>query len=127
MTALRIAMVLPALADFLLAGLTLMRLAGIEDDSVVPRLQFAGVAFAWGVMLLFALARPVERAWVLIPTALAVAGVSGAICIGYFANVVSAVSASSAVILALAIFGFSYKGLRYARHAASAHKSGARL
>ena len=127
MTALRIAMVLPALADFLLAGLTLMRLAGIEDDSVVPRLQFAGVAFAWGVMLLFAFARPVERAWVLIPTALAVAGVSGAICIGYFANVVSAVSACSAVILALAIFVFIYKGLRYARHAASAHKSGARL
>ncbi len=119
MTALRIAFFLPALADFLLAGLTLMRMAGVGDDSIVPRLQFAGVAFAWGIMLLFALARPVERAWVLLPTALAVAGVSVAICIGYFAGVVGLVSAIMAVTWALVIFAFGYLGLRYAHAVAS--------
>ncbi len=119
MIALRIAFILPALADFLLAGLTLVRTAGVDDESMVPRLQFAGVAFAWGVLLLFAMARPKDRAWVLLPTALAVAGVSLAICYGYVAGVVGGTSAVLAVATAMLIFVFGYLGLRFAHTASS--------
>jgi hypothetical protein len=94
-------------------------MAGVEDESIVPRLQFASVAFAWGIMLLFALARPVERSWVVLPTALAVAGVSSAICIGYVASAASAASALLAVVTALVIFVFGYFGLRFAHDEAS--------
>ncbi|MDJ0629822.1 MAG: hypothetical protein QNJ44_16305 [Rhodobacter sp.] len=125
MIALRIALILPALADFILAGLTLVRMAGVEDGSIVPRLQFAGVAFAWGVMLLFALARPVERAWALLPTVLAVACVSGAIVVGYFVGAASAGSALIAVVTALACFVFGYVGLRFAYGEASQPNPGA--
>ena len=59
---LRLAFLFPALADFVLAGLTLFRSVGIVDLSIVPRVQFAGVAFAWGVLLLVGLARPIARA-----------------------------------------------------------------
>ncbi len=118
MVILRIAFILPAAADFLLAALTLMRMAGVEDESIVPRLQFSGVAFAWGVLLLFALARPVERAWILVPTGLAVAGVLTAIAFGYFAGVVSDVSAILALMAGLVIFCFGYLGLRFSRRVA---------
>ena len=119
MTSLRIAFILPALADFLLAGTTLVRTAGVEDESIVPRLQFAGVAFAWGVLLLFAVARPVDRAWVLLPTALAVAGVSTAICYGYVVGAVGATSALLAATMAVFIFVFCYRGLRFIEGTAS--------
>jgi len=123
MTILRIAFILPALADFLLAGLTLTRAIGVEDDSIVPRLQFSGGAFAWGIMLLFALARPVDRAWVLIPTAIVVACVVIAVGVGYLMGVVGGVSAASAVFMGAAIFSFGFLGLRFANLRASQDQS----
>ena len=117
MKALRTAYLLPALADFYLAAITVLRTAGVNDASVVPRLQFAGVAFAWGVMLLLAMARPIDRAWVLWPTGLAVASVAGAICYGYWVGVVGLLPAMAAALTAIIIFAFGYAGLRFAYRA----------
>ena len=118
MTALRIAFLLPAFADFLLAALTLLRIPGVDDDSVVPRLQIAAVAIAWGVMLLVAVTRPTERVWVLFPTAIAVAGVTGAICYGYLTGVVGWTSVLMAIFIAFATFYLAAMGLRFAREEA---------
>ena len=110
--------IIPGAADFLLSGLALLRAIGIADESIVPRLQFAGVAFAWGMLLLFALARPLERSWVLLPTWLVVAGVLIAIGIGYVTGVVSNTSATIAAIIGGGTYVSGFFGARFARSAA---------
>ncbi len=85
---------------------------------MVPRLQFAGVAFAWGVLLLIALARPLDRTWVLWPTWLAVAGVLTAIGIGHASGVVSNASVAIAAAIGVGTFVSGFFGMRFARSAA---------
>ena len=52
MLILRMAFLVPAIVDFAIAALTLYRMIGVVDDSLVPRGQFAGAAFCWGLLLL---------------------------------------------------------------------------
>ena len=86
----------------------------------MPRLQFAGAAFAWGLLLLVASARPLERTWVLWPTWLAVACVLIAIGIGYAGGVVSNASVAIATVLGVGTFVSGFYGMRFARSTASA-------
>ena len=81
MFTLRLAFLAPAIADFLLAFLALYGATGIVDDSLLPRLQFASAAFCWGILLLVGLAQPIQRAWILVPTALVIGGIG----VAYFA------------------------------------------
>ena len=113
MISLRLAFLLPALADFVLAGLTLFRSAGIADPSIVPRVQFAGVAFAWGVLLLVGLIRPVERAWILLPTMIAITGVLLGLVAGYTGGFVEAETMVFSVLLGGIMVGFGWLGLRF--------------
>jgi hypothetical protein len=69
---LRISYWIPALADFAIACLALnpqqMGLTGI----VYPMGLTSVIAFSWGVLLLFADRKPMERRWILIPTILVI-------------------------------------------------------
>lgn len=69
---LRVSYWVPALADFVIAYTALvpetMGLTGI----VYPMGLTSAIAFSWGVLLLFADRKPLERRWVLIPTILVV-------------------------------------------------------
>ena len=70
---LRISYWTAAIADFVIAAIVLfpeeMGLSKIE----YPMGLMSAVAFSWGIMLLIADRKPLERKWVLIPTILVVA------------------------------------------------------
>lgn len=76
---LRIAYWTAAVADFIVAGLVLIPQRMGVTHYVYPMGLMSAVAFSWGVMLVFADRRPLERRWILIPTMLVVAllGVAG--------------------------------------------------
>ncbi|MBD3239670.1 MAG: hypothetical protein GF331_03725 [Chitinivibrionales bacterium] len=62
-----------AIADFGLATMALFpRLAGVEQY-VYPMGLLSAAAFSWGIMLLIADRRPIERRWVIVPTIIVVA------------------------------------------------------
>jgi hypothetical protein len=70
---LRLSYWIAAIADFIIAMLTWIpeRMGVIEIS--YPMGLASVVAFSWGIMLLIADRKPVERKWVLIPTILVVA------------------------------------------------------
>ena len=61
-----------AIADFLLAVLVLIPDRMGVPTYVYPMGLMSAVAFSWGVLLIVADRKPVERKWVLPPTALVV-------------------------------------------------------
>jgi len=73
-----------AIADFIIAFLVLIPERMGVAEFVYPMGLMSAVAFSWGVLLIVADRRPVERRWVLLPTMLVVfllgvAGVSAVI------------------------------------------------
>lgn len=100
---LRLAYILPAVADFWLSASTLTGMKGVTDESLLPRGEFAAVAAFWALLLLFGLRRPVERAWVLLPTALVILGVGAAFLWAALAAAIPFWRTALAVPLALAL------------------------
>jgi hypothetical protein len=95
-----------AIADFVIALLALMPARMGVEEFVYPMGLMSAVAFSWGVLLLVADRRPVERKWVLLPTSLVVfllgmavvyAGLAGLIPTGQL------FVSSAAVVLVLAL------------------------
>lgn len=70
---LRISYWTAAIADFLVAILVLIPARMGVAQYVYPMGLMSAVAFSWGVLLIFADKRPLERRWILIPTILVVA------------------------------------------------------
>ena len=114
---LRLAFIVPAVADFVLAGLTLNRMIGVTDASVLPRAQFVAVASCWGLLLLLGLIRPVERAWVLLPTAIVIAGIALAFTFAFMTGTVGAGRLSSVLFLAASTIWLCWAGLNFAKGA----------
>ena len=65
---LRIAYWTAAIADFIVAISSLIPGRMGVTHYVYPMGLMSAVAFSWGVLLIFADRRPVERRWILIPT-----------------------------------------------------------
>lgn len=118
MTLLRLAYFVPALADFLLAGLTLFRMAGVSDASLVPRAQFAAVTFCWGLFLLAGMARPVERAWALPPTALVIGLIATGYGYGFTTGHIEPWRLLAVLVASAAMIGLCTAGYRTARRMA---------
>ena len=106
---LRISYWVAAVADFIIAFLVLIPERMGVSDFVYPMGLMSAVAFSWGVLLLVADLKPIERRWVLAPTILVVfllglvgayAGVTGLLPAGR----VLATSVAVVVVLALLIF-----------------------
>lgn len=70
---LRLSYWIAALADFVVAALALMPVRMGVTDVVYPMGLVSSIAFSWGVLLLFADRKPLERRWILLPTILVVA------------------------------------------------------
>ncbi|WP_420411425.1 hypothetical protein [Roseibium sp.] len=115
MTLLRMAFLLPALTDFGLAFLNLYRMIGITDASVVPRAQFAAVAFCWGLFLLMGLRRPIERAWILLPTTLVITLIAGGYIFGYSTGVIGPIRLAFVLIYSGTLVVLCLFGIRQAR------------
>jgi hypothetical protein len=69
---LRLSYWIPALADFALAWFALFPGRMGLTEIVYPMGLTSVIAFSWGVLLLIADRKPMERRWVLIPTILVV-------------------------------------------------------
>jgi len=68
---LRLSFWVAAIADFLVAVMVLIPdMPG--DNYVISMGQMSAVAFSWGVMLILAGRKPLERRWIAIPTMLVV-------------------------------------------------------
>lgn len=69
---LRIAYWTAAVADFVISFLVLIPVRMGVPDYVYPMGLMSVVAFSWGVILIMADRKPIERRWILIPTILVV-------------------------------------------------------
>ena len=65
-----------AIADFGIAALILVPVRMGAEELEYPMALAATIVFFWGVLLLFADRRPLERRWVLVPTAMVVASLT---------------------------------------------------
>lgn len=124
---LRVAYWTAAVADFIVAALVLIPGRMGVSEYLYPMGLMSAVAFSWGVMLLFADRRPLERRWVLVPTMLVVAllgvvqlhaGMSGLLPQG---RIVASVTATIAVLATL-VLGY-LKTCAGERHPIAAHQS----
>lgn len=95
-----------AIADFVVAALALIPARMGVDSYVYPMGLISAVAFSWGVLLLFADRKPLERKWVLLPTSLVVFLLGVAVLYGGFASLIplqQVLASSAAVVLVLAL------------------------
>jgi hypothetical protein len=69
---LRLSYWVAAIADFIIAVLVLIPARMGVEEFVYPMGLMSAVAFSWGVLLILADRKPMERRWVLVPTALVV-------------------------------------------------------
>jgi hypothetical protein len=70
---LRISYWTAAIADFVIAVIVLFPMEMGLSEIEYPMGLMSAVAFSWGIMLLIADRKPLERRWILIPTILVVA------------------------------------------------------
>lgn len=110
---LRLAFLAPAIVDFVLAALTLYRMIGVVDDSLVPRGQFASAAACWTLLLLIGMAKPVERAWILLPTAILIGCIGVVFFLGFMAGTVSVARMVLVLVLCVTMIWLCWAGLKY--------------
>ena len=95
-----------AIADFVVAVLALIPARMGVDEFVYPMGLMSAVAFSWGVLLLFADRKPLERKWVLLPTSLVVFLLGVAILSAGFVGLIplrQILASFSAVVLVLTL------------------------
>lgn len=108
---LRISYWLAAIADFVIAVLCLIPSRMGVTHYVYPMGLMSAVAFSWGVLLLYADRKPIERQWILLPTILVVALLG---IVGLHAGITGllpvsrTVASSTASIFVLSILIYSY-------------------
>lgn len=110
---LRLAFLVPAIIDIVLAALTLYRMIGVVDDSLVPRGQFASAAACWALLLLMGMAKPVDRAWILLPTAILIGCIGVAVFLGFTTGTISAATMMLALVLCGTMIWLCRAGLKY--------------
>ena len=98
-----------AVADFVVAILVLIPERMGVPDFVYPMGLMSAVAFSWGVLLILADRKPIERKWVLLPTILVVflLGVAGVYAVSIdlipFRRIIPS-SAAVVIVLSLLIY-----------------------
>jgi hypothetical protein len=110
---LRLAFLVPAIVDLALAVLTLYRMIGVVDDSLIPRGQFAGAAACWALLLLMGMSKPVARAWILLPTAILIGCIGVVFFLGFMAGTVSVARMVLALVLCGTMIWLCWAGLKY--------------
>jgi hypothetical protein len=92
-----------AVADFIIAVLVLIPERMGVTNFVYPMGLMSAVAFSWGVLLIVADRKPVERKWVLVPTVLVVflLGVAGVYAASTGLIPLKRIIASSAAVVAV--------------------------
>jgi len=103
----------PAIADFFIAVTVLIPEKVGLTEFVYPMGMMSAVAFSWGILLVLADRKPVERRWVLIPTIIVVALL---ICVGIYAALKNLIELDivfliiGITILVIMIYGYLISG-----------------
>jgi hypothetical protein len=108
---LRISYWVTAIADFIVAIVVLIPERMGVPGFVYPMGLMSAVAFSWGVLLIFADRKPLERRWVLLPTILVVflLGIVGAYAaLKNLINPSRIIPSSIAVFIILCLLIYSY-------------------
>ena len=95
-----------AIADFVVAALALSPGRMGVEDFVYPMGLMSAVAFSWGVLLLLADRKPLERKWILLPTSLVVFLLGVAVLYAASADLIplqQALASSAAVVSVLTL------------------------
>ncbi|MGD9345718.1 MAG: hypothetical protein PVH84_07635 [Candidatus Aminicenantes bacterium] len=95
-----------AIADFIYAIIILMPSRAGVSEYVYPMGLFAAVAFSWGIMLIFANKKPLERRWILIPTIIVITIISIANVYSYVIGAIDLNLIVPRVVLGLGIIAF---------------------
>lgn len=92
-----------AVADFIIAILVLVPERMVVTEFVYPMGLMSAVAFSWGVLLILADRKPIERKWVLLPTILVVflLGVAGVYSVLLGVIPINRIIGSSAAVVAV--------------------------
>jgi drug/metabolite transporter (DMT)-like permease len=100
---LRLSYWVAAIADFIIAVLVLIPQRMGVTDFVYPMGLMSAVAFSWGIMLVLADRKPLERRWVLAPTILVVFLLGSAIAYAGISGLIPAeqIMASTAAVVAV--------------------------
>ncbi len=112
---LRISYWVPALADFLIAILVLIPEMNGETHYSLPMGMMASAAFSWGVLLIFADRKPLERRWILLPTILIASLLGIVTAMDGFSGIISVtrtIVRVTAYIVIVALLSFSYFNTR---------------
>ena len=97
---------LPAIADFVYAVFILVPSRAGVSEYVYPMGLFAAVAFSWGIMLIFASQKPLERRWILIPTIIVITLISVANVYSYVIGATDLNLIAPRVVLGLGLIAF---------------------
>jgi drug/metabolite transporter (DMT)-like permease len=100
---LRLSYWVAAIADFIIAVLVLIPQRMGVTDFVYPMGLMSAVAFSWGIMLVLADRKPLERRWVLAPTILVVFLLGSAVAYAGISGLIPAeqIMASTAAVVAV--------------------------
>ena len=104
--ALRVSYWLGAIGDFVYAIVVLIPSRAGVNEYVYPMGLFAAVAFSWGIMLILATRKPLERRWVLIPTIVVIALLAIANVYSYLIEAIDLNVIVPRVLLGLVIIAF---------------------
>ena len=116
---LRLSYWISAIADFVIAYVALVPERMGSTDIVYPMGLTSAIAFSWGVMLLIADRKPMERRWVLVPTILVVSMITVVRVV--FALVDSMEFSMGLLLFGIALasfmaFSFHYANIRDTQH-----------
>lgn len=108
---LRISYWIPALGDFLIAILVLIPEINGETHYSLTMGMMASAGFSWGVLLIFADRKPLERRWILLPTMLIASLLGIVTALAGFSGIISmtrTIVRVTAYIAVVALVSFSY-------------------
>ena len=113
---LRISYWVPAIVDILMAFLILNPGQVGLKNYVYPMGLVAAIAFSWGIMLIIADRKPVERRWVLVPTMFVILMIIGATILSLILNAVPFIQGITNIIIGSIVFTivlFGYQKSQY--------------
>ena len=97
---------LTAIADFVYAIIILVPSRAGVSEYVYPMGLFTAVAFSWGIMLILASKKPLERRWILIPTIIVITIISIANVYSHVLGVIDLNLILPRVVLGLLLIAF---------------------
>jgi hypothetical protein len=113
----------PAVVDIIMAFLILIPEQVGLTSYVYPMGLVSAIAFSWGIMLLIAARKPVERRWILVPTMFVILMIIVATALSLIINAVTFNQGIINIIIGGIVFSLVLFGYQQSRHLKTNHDS----